>query len=69
MRTLRTLMTPVLPPFYRIFMGGLVPRHDPGDLRVGPRPRGPRPRLAARRTLAELGRRFLFCRRGPEVAG
>mmetsp|Transcript_21845 Transcript_21845/g.64429 ORF Transcript_21845/g.64429 Transcript_21845/m.64429 type:complete len:427 (+) Transcript_21845:38-1318(+) len=38
-RTLRTLMTPVLPPFYRIFMGGLVPRHDPGDSRVGADPK------------------------------
>ena len=27
-RTLRTLMTPALPPFYRIFMGGVVPSHD-----------------------------------------
>ncbi|EOD38705.1 hypothetical protein EMIHUDRAFT_251699 [Emiliania huxleyi CCMP1516] len=36
-RTLRTLMTPVLPPFYRIFMGGLVPRHDPGDSRADPK--------------------------------
>ena len=24
-RTLRTLMTPFLPPFYRVFMGGVVP--------------------------------------------
>ena len=38
-RTLRTLMTPVLPPFYRIFMGGIVPSHDPHDERVGADPK------------------------------
>eukprot|EP00966_Prymnesium_polylepis_P331836 7387402-Prymnesium_polylepis.1 len=30
-RTLRRLMTPVLPPFYRIFMGGIVPSTARGD--------------------------------------
>ena len=30
-RTLRVLMTPVLPPFYRIFMGGVVPSIERGD--------------------------------------
>lgn len=29
--TLRTLMTPFLPPFYRIFMGGIVPSLERGD--------------------------------------
>jgi len=38
-RTLRTLMTPVLPPFYRIFMGGIVPAYDPDDRRVGANPK------------------------------
>ena len=38
-RTLRTLMTPALPPFYRIFMGGVVPSHDPDDSRVGADPK------------------------------
>jgi hypothetical protein len=38
-RTLRTLMTPYLPPFYRIFMGGIVPKHDPSDTRVGADPK------------------------------
>jgi len=38
-RTLRTLMTPALPPFYRIFMGGVVPSHDPDDARVGADPK------------------------------
>lgn len=38
-RTLRVLMTPALPPFYRIFMGGIVPRHDPADERVGADPK------------------------------
>ena len=38
-RTLRTLMTPALPPFYRIFMGGVVPSHDPADARVGADPK------------------------------
>ena len=38
-RTLRTLMTPVLPPFYRIFMGGIVPSHEPADGRVGADPK------------------------------
>jgi len=32
-RTLRTLMTPVLPPFYRIFMGWIVPSTERGDPR------------------------------------
>ncbi len=32
-RTLKTLMTPVLPPFYRIFMGGTVPSEARGDPR------------------------------------
>ena len=39
LRTLRTLMTPFLPPFYRVFMGGVVPRHDPADARVGADPK------------------------------
>ena len=30
-RTLRVLMTPFLPPFYRIFMGGIVPSVERGD--------------------------------------
>ena len=38
-RTLRTLMTPALPPFYRIFMGGVVPSYDPADARVGADPK------------------------------
>ena len=38
-RTLRTLMTPALPPFYRIFMGGVVPSYDPTDARVGADPK------------------------------
>jgi len=38
-RTLRTLMTPALPPFYRIFMGGKVPTHAPDDERVGADPK------------------------------
>ncbi|KAL3917882.1 MAG: hypothetical protein SGPRY_006229, partial [Prymnesium sp.] len=29
--TLKRLMTPVLPPFYRIFMGGVVPSRARGD--------------------------------------
>ena len=37
-RTLRVLMTPVLPPFYRIFMGGKVPTFDPRDERIGADP-------------------------------
>jgi hypothetical protein len=37
-RTLRVLMTPVLPPFYRIFMGGKVPTFDPEDERIGADP-------------------------------
>ena len=38
-RTLRVLMTPALPPFYRIFMGGIVPQHDPDDTRIGANPK------------------------------
>lgn len=38
-RTLRTLMTPFLPPFYRIFMGGIVPSYNPEDTRVGADPK------------------------------
>ena len=38
-KTLRTLMTPFLPPFYRIFMGGIVPSYDPDDDRVGADPK------------------------------
>jgi hypothetical protein len=38
-RTLRRLMTPFLPPFYRIFMGGIVPSYDPNDKRVGANPK------------------------------
>ena len=38
-RTLRVLMTPVLPPFYRIFMGGIVPAYDPDDRRIGANPK------------------------------
>ena len=38
-RTLRVLMTPFLPPFYRIFMGGVVPKHDPSDTRIGADPK------------------------------
>lgn len=30
-RTLATLMTPVLPPFYRLFMAGMVPSRQRGD--------------------------------------
>ena len=29
--TLAHLMTPALPPFYRLFMGGLVPSPERGD--------------------------------------
>jgi len=32
-RTLRTLMTPALPPFYRVFMGWIVPSAERGDPR------------------------------------
>jgi hypothetical protein len=39
LKTLRVLMTPVLPPFYRIFMGGIVPKYDPEDDRVGADPK------------------------------
>lgn len=38
-KTLRRLMTPFLPPFYRIFMGGIVPSYDPKDTRVGADPK------------------------------
>ena len=38
-RTLRTLMTPVLRPIYRIFMAGIVPSHDPTDERIGADPK------------------------------
>jgi len=38
-KTLRVLMTPALPPFYRVFMGGIVPKFDPADDRVGADPR------------------------------
>jgi len=38
-RTLRKLMTPFLPPFYRIFMGGIVPSYDPNDKRIGRDPK------------------------------
>jgi len=31
LNTLKRLMTPVLPPFYRIFMGGIVPSSARGD--------------------------------------
>jgi hypothetical protein len=65
LRTLRTLMTPVLPPFYRIFMGGLVPRHDPADTRVGADPKWladgfawVRERLPAGKSLLEPGKQL-----------
>lgn len=38
-RTLRRLMTPFLPPFYRIFMGGIVPSYNADDKRVGADPK------------------------------
>ena len=38
-RTLRVLMTPYLPPFYRIFMAGIVPKYDENDARVGADPK------------------------------
>lgn len=38
-KTLRDLMTPFLPPFYRIFMGGIVPSYNPDDRRVGADPK------------------------------
>jgi len=38
-KTLRVLMTPALPPFYRICMGGIVPKYDPADDRVGADPK------------------------------
>ena len=53
LRTLRVLMTPVLPPFYRVFMGGIVPRHDPSDQRIG---RDPEWLAEARRRGHFLGR-------------
>jgi len=39
LKTLRRLMTGYLPPFYRIFMGGIVPSYNPDDTRVGADPK------------------------------
>ena len=60
-QVLKDLMTPVLPPFYRLFMGGLVPSTDRGD-----------PRwladLAAKQTLRKPGERILGGDRTPFYA-
>lgn len=58
-RTLRTLMTPALPPFYRIFMGGIVPSHDPKDERVGADPKWLADAFQTLRSWLPVGKEYL----------